>query len=264
MRSVGEILAKARKEKGYSQTELVELLSHEGIHITAKALSKWERGNNEPGLKSFFALCRLLEIQDIYGTFLEENPFETIVPFTSRAGSEETETHSILNGLNQDGKDKIAEYAQILKASKMFEPVCENVIPLERYLDIYLDSVSAGTGNFLLDSPKESYPVHDLAPDCADYGVRITGDSMEPAYYDGEIAWVQQMDSILNGETGIFCLNGCSYIKKLHDEPEGCFLVSLNKKYEPIPILETDSLKIFGKVVGKSAASDIPGFYKTK
>lgn len=260
MRSVGEILAKARKEKGYSQAELVKLLSQEGINITTKALSKWERGNNEPGLKPFFALCKILEIKDIYGTFFEENPFEAIVPFRLENKSEVDETYDILEGLNQDGKDKIVEYSQILKASRMFEPVCEKVIPIERYLDIYLDGVSAGTGNFLQESPKESYDVANLAPNCTDYGVRISGDSMEPVYHDGDIAWIEKMDSIQNGEIGIFYLNGSSYIKKLHDEPDGCFLVSLNKKYKPIPILESDSLKIFGKVVGKSSTADIPGF----
>ena len=54
--------------------------------------------------------------------------------------------------------------------------------------------------------------------------------------------------------------NGDAYIKKLHDEPDGLFLISLNKKYKPIAIQESDSFKIFGRVVGKCDASDIPGF----
>lgn len=114
--------------------------------------------------------------------------------------------------------------------------------------------------NFLTDAPKESYEVGDLAPDNVDFGVRISGDSMEPEYYNGEIAWIQQKDSICNGEVGIFYLNGDAYIKKLHDEPDGLFLISLNKKYKPIAIQESDSFKIFGRVVGKCDASDIPGF----
>ena len=83
---------------------------------------------------------------------------------------------------------------------------------------------------------------------------------MEPEYHNGEIAWIQQKDSISNGEVGIFYLNGDAYIKKLHDEPDGLFLISLNRKYKPITIQESDSFKIFGKVVGKCDASDIPGF----
>ena len=42
MRDFGEILAENRKKKGYSQSDLVKLLSQEGIQVTTKAISKWE------------------------------------------------------------------------------------------------------------------------------------------------------------------------------------------------------------------------------
>jgi len=48
------------------------------------------------------------------------------------------------------------------------------------------------------------------------------------------------------GEIGIFCLNNDVYLKKLG---RGC-LISLNSKYEPIPICAHDDLRVFGKVVG--------------
>ena len=44
MRSIGSIIAENRKKKGLSQPELAELLSQQGINITAKAISKWETG----------------------------------------------------------------------------------------------------------------------------------------------------------------------------------------------------------------------------
>lgn len=74
------------------------------------------------------------------------------------------------------------------------------------------------------------------------------------------VAWIHKKDSIVNGEIGIFYLNGNTYIKKLHDEPDGVYLISLNEKYQPIHILETDSFKIFGKVIGKCKGAEIPGF----
>ena len=43
MRSIGKIIAENRKKKGLSQPELAELLSQQGIDVTAKAISKWER-----------------------------------------------------------------------------------------------------------------------------------------------------------------------------------------------------------------------------
>lgn len=56
-------------------------------------------------------------------------------------------------------------------------------------------------------------------------------------------------------------LNGNTYIKELHDEPDGVYLISLNQKYRPIQVLESDSFKIFGKVIGKCKGAEIPGFH---
>lgn len=242
MRSIGELLAENRKKRGLSQPELVRLLEDEGIFITSKALSKWETNAREPGLHVFLTLCRILDIEDVYDAYFGENPF------------------SILNGLNEEGRDKVKDYADILKASGLFKPRRCRIIPF-RQLDIYQDCVSAETGNFLTDSLKESYDVGNLAPENADFGVRISGDSMEPEYYHGEIAWIEQMESLSNGDIGIFYLNGDAYIKKLHDDTDGLYLISLNKHYQPILIHETDSFKIFGKVVGKCDASEIPGYH---
>jgi phage repressor protein C with HTH and peptisase S24 domain len=83
---------------------------------------------------------------------------------------------------------------------------------------------------------------------------------MEPEFEDGQIAWVLQQETVANGEIGIFSLNGDAYIKKLQDDKNGIFLISLNEKYAPIEIGENDRFDIFGKVVGKSNVSDIPGY----
>ena len=98
-----------------------------------------------------------------------------------------------------------------------------------------------------------------ILPEDTTFGVRISGDSMEPEFHDGQIAWVLQQESVANGEIGIFALNGEAYIKKLQNDKEGIFLISLNEKYAPIKVSENDRLDIFGKVLGKSDASAITG-----
>lgn len=80
---------------------------------------------------------------------------------------------------------------------------------------------------------------------------------MEPEFHDGQIAWVLQQESVANGEIGIFALNGEAYIKKLQNDKDGIFLISLNEKYSPIPVGEDDRLDIFGKVLGKCNPADI-------
>ena len=66
-------------------------------------------------------------------------------------------------------------------------------------------------------------------------------------------------EGLANGEIGIFALNGEAYIKKLQNDKDGIFLISLNEKYAPIKVSENDRLDIFGKVLGKSDASAITG-----
>ena len=86
MRDFGEILAENRKKKGYSQSDLVDLLSQEGIQVTTKAISKWETNAREPALHVFLTLCQLLDIEDIYESFFGENPY------------------NIMSGLNEEGR----------------------------------------------------------------------------------------------------------------------------------------------------------------
>ena len=116
---------------------------------------------------------------------------------------------------------------------------------------------------FLVDGPKETVRIDEsILPEDTTFGVRISGDSMEPEFHDGQIAWVLQQESVANGEIGIFALNGEAYIKKLQNDTDGIFLISLNEKYAPIKVSENDRLDIFGKVLGKSDASAITGHYR--
>ena len=116
---------------------------------------------------------------------------------------------------------------------------------------------------FLVDGPKETVRIDEsILPEDTTFGVRISGDSMEPEFHDGQIAWVLQQESVANGEIGIFALNGEAYIKKLQNDKDGIFLISLNEKYAPIPVGEDDRLDIFGKVLGKCNPADIAKSYK--
>ena len=195
-------------------------------------------------MHTILTICQILDIEDIYEAFLGENPFD-----------------HVMENLNEDGKAKIIEFANLLRASRKYLPHKADIIPFENYQPIAVEPASAGTGNYIEDCVKESYNVGHLAPEKTDFGIRISGDSMEPMYHTGDVAWVHKQDSISNGEIGIFCLNGNTYIKELHDGPDGVYLVSLNKKYYPIQIFESDSLKIFGKVIGKCKGAEIPGFH---
>jgi len=115
-----------------------------------------------------------------------------------------------------------------------------------RLVRLYDIPVSAGLGNYLNDGAHEMIEVDNTVPHTADYAVRVSGDSMMPRFIDKQIIFVHEQPALDEGEIGIFCLNNDVYLKKLG---RGC-LISLNNKYEPIPVGEYDDLRVFGKVVG--------------
>ena len=116
----------------------------------------------------------------------------------------------------------------------------------KRLLHLYDLPVSAGPGNYLDQGAYEMIEVDNTVPSTADYAVRVSGDSMMPRFVDQQIIFVHEQSALEEGEIGIFYLNNEVYLKKLG---RGC-LISLNSRYEPIPIREYDDVRVFGKVVG--------------
>ncbi|HPR40176.1 MAG TPA: S24 family peptidase, partial [Oscillospiraceae bacterium] len=140
---------------------------------------------------------------------------------------------------------------RILVASGMF-PAQDNVVPFtRRSMPVYDLPASAGTGAFLDSSDYEMVQVGPEVPVNANFGVRVSGDSMEPEFHDGQIVWVQQQPTLESKDIGIFLFNGQAYIKQWQPSVKGssASLVSFNSAYQPIVIHETDELRVFGKVL---------------
>ena len=54
---IGKFIAKCRKEKNITQSELAEKLG-----VTDRSISNWENGKNMPDLSLFKPLCKELDI----------------------------------------------------------------------------------------------------------------------------------------------------------------------------------------------------------
>jgi len=123
----------------------------------------------------------------------------------------------------------------------------------KRKMKVYDLPASAGFGNYLDDDAP--YSILNLdensIPARADFGIRISGDSMEPKIQDAEIVWVKEQLQVDSGDIGIFILNGDAYCKKLdvNHSTRQVRLLSLNKKYAPIALHEYDTLRTIGKVL---------------
>lgn len=115
-------------------------------------------------------------------------------------------------------------------------------------IPLYELPVSAGVGVYLDEARAEkiSVPVGERTAD-ADYALRISGNSMEPKYHDGDLLLVEECESVEVGELGIFLLDGCGFFKVYG----GDRLLSLNPDYAPILLKDYDNVQCHGRVVGK-------------
>lgn len=232
-KTLGAIMTDLRREKGISQKELARRLRKRGMEITNQGISKWENGATQPNASQFLVLCDELGVQDISAVFMG------------------TQENGPLVGLNSEGRKKVNEYADILRASGMFAPAAD-VTPIGRLrtLPLYSIAVSAGTGQFLDSSDYELVEVGSDVPLTANFGVRIAGDSMEPDFHDGQVVWVHQQQTLQHGEIGVFLYDDNAYMKRLRDRVGGVRLQSINLNYPDIVVSDPSLFRILGKVVG--------------
>lgn len=155
-----------------------------------------------------------------------------------------------MSELNDEGQTKVLDYIKLLKQSGLYKRQVAEVIPFTRSIKLFHVPASAGTGEFLDSDDYAEITVGKEVPLNADFGIRINGDSMEPQFVNGQVVWVEQTQNVSSGDIGIFFLDGNAYCKKLQITEHGTYLVSLNPKYEPIPVTETAAFRAFGKVVG--------------
>jgi len=229
--SYGAILAMLRKEKGLTQPQVAEYINRFSDKLYSfKMVSHWEKGVSLPPVEQFLLLCELYSVKDIQMAFR----------------GVDTEYRN-LTKLNALGKSRVEEYISVLSGNPLFSESESAVMELpKRYIRLYDVPVAAGAGTFLDSDAYVEIAVDETVPENADFAVKVSGDSMEPRFIDGQISFIKEQQTLEVGEIGIFEFNGDSYVKKLgHGE-----FISLNPHYKPIKIREFDSLHVFGKVVG--------------
>ena len=234
---LGRRIGERRRSAGLSLAELSRALERYGVSIGEKGLSKWETGQTVPNAYQFMAVCGALGWKDPFGDY---DP-----------------------ALNDVGLRRLRDYKEDLIASGRYTPHRA----MMEYIDmpVYELPVSAGAGVFLDGEVRESlrFP-RSSVPAGAEFGLRVSGDSMEPVYQDGQIVWVQPYDRLRLGEVGIFIYDGEGYIKAYGErEPEdpAAFtdsygtvrrqpvLISYNEKYAPRPVRPDAGFRIVGRVL---------------
>lgn len=96
--------------------------------------------------------------------------------------------------------------------------------------------------------------------------VPVDGDSMEPLYQDGQLAWIQKTMDLNVGDVGLFVVDGHGYIKTYDEKEPGedvfedyldsdgvlhpqIVLISQNQEYMPKVITPNMSFSVIGRVL---------------
>lgn len=243
-----ERLKQARIKRGYTQQQIADEMG-----ITNSTYCGYETGKRQPDVAKIKQLANILNVSgdELLGTEFKSDKIDL--------SSSEQAHITKYRQLNADGQNKVDEYTTDLVDSGKYA-VSEQQNVNIRYTDIpvYNELAAAGIGNYLQDSTYEmmSFPL-DSIPDSAEFGVRISGDSMEPTIKNGCIVWIKPQMSIENGEIGIFVINNDAFCKRLHIDydKEIVELISDNPDYRPIVVTKNDNLFTMGKVLGASAKS---------
>lgn len=150
--------------------------------------------------------------------------------------------------LDQHGKKAVRGIADIELARREDTSTVEQKVIELFPIRKYLQSASAGYGNFNDDASYEMIDLIKRPPVGASFIIAVNGDSMEPTYKDGDLLFVRAQETIQIGEIGLFVQAGHLYIKEAGRD--GLISHNNNGKYPVIHAEEDSPIITEGRVLG--------------
>ncbi|HEW3869637.1 TPA: helix-turn-helix domain-containing protein [Streptococcus pneumoniae] len=240
---IGNQIKTFRKSAGFTQDELAKRLN-----TTKQTISRYEKGDRKANQDMLFELC------DIFGVSIDDFfPSQNETLQSPPASS----IQAIYDQLEPNGQRKVITYAEKLRDEQekqrktKINEVSEEVLNLYR-VEIVSETAAACGFNYGFgydDTDRENIEV-DEQPPRHDIATKVSGDSMQPDYQDGDILYlVDKGLTTYNGDLAVIAYGDRSYFKKIYTENGRLRLVSLNDKYEDIildfPPAEDTHIKIF-------------------
>ncbi|MDG8409042.1 MULTISPECIES: S24 family peptidase [Streptococcus] len=212
----------------------------------------WLKGITYPRIGKIELLANYFNINK---SDLIENKISTAQPSDSLL-EEITNTARKLNTENK--KIVLRTSEDLLKEQKNEEEAKINevseVISLYQ-VEVVSETAAASGFNYGFgydDTDRETIEV-DEQPPRHDIATKVSGDSMQPDYQDGDILYlVDKGLTTYNGDLAVIAYGDRSYFKKIYTENGRLRLVSLNDKYEDIildfPPAEDTHIKIYAVI----------------
>lgn len=248
---IGNQIKVFRKSTGLTQDELAQKLN-----TTKQTISRYEKGDRKANQDMLFSLC------DIFGVSIDDFFPSTNENSTTPTASSDLLTQQINDKLVQltpeNKKIVLRTSEDLLKEQKNEEETKINevseVISLYQ-VEVVSETAAACGFNYGFgydDTDRETIEV-DEQPPRYDIATKVSGDSMQPDYQDGDILYlVDKGLTTYNGDLAVIAYGDRSYFKKIYTENGRLRLVSLNDKYEDIildfPPAEDTHIKIYAVV----------------
>ena len=242
---IGNQIKTFRKSAGFTQDELAKRLN-----TTKQTISRYEKGDRKANQDMLFELCDIfgVSIDDFFPSQNEALQSPTTSPIQSiydqlvppRQGKVLTYAERQLNEQKNEEETKINEVSEVVSLYQV-EVVSETAAACGFNYGFGYDD----TDREIIEVDEQP-PRHDIA-------TKVSGDSMQPDYQDGDILYlVDKGLTTYNGDLAVIAYGDRSYFKKIYTENGRLRLVSLNDKYEDIildfPPAEDTHIKIFAVV----------------
>lgn len=247
---IGNQIKVFRKSTGLTQDELAQKLN-----TTKQTISRYEKGDRKANQDMLFSLC------DIFGVSIDDFFPSTNENSTTPTASSDLLTQQIMDTVVQltpDNKKIVLRTSEeLLERQNEEETKINEVSEVISLYQVEVVSETAAACGFNYgfgydDTDRETIEV-DEQPPRHDIATKVSGDSMQPDYQDGDILYLADKGlTTYNGDLAVIAYGDRSYFKKIYTENGRLRLVSLNDKYEDIildfPPAEDTHIKIYAVV----------------
>lgn len=252
MQIIAENITHFRKQRGITQKELAK-----EVGISASTMTDYMKLRSAPSFGVIQKLADYFGVRksDIDTTFKEESTDS--LPNTPDFLTQQI-TDNVVQLSVENKKIVLRTSEDLLKEQKNEEEAKINevseVISLYQ-VEVVSETAAACGFNYGFgydDTDRETIEV-DEQPPRHDIATKVSGDSMQPDYQDGDILYlVDKGLTTYNGDLAVIAYGDRSYFKKIYTENGRLRLVSLNDKYEDIildfPPAEDTHIKIYAVV----------------
>ncbi len=229
----GAVLKEYRMKNKFSQAKLAELMK-----VSRNTIINWETDRARPEVEAIRKLCTMLNIPlyELFGLTdvikLSSEDQGLLRKYRELSPSGQHIVNQLIDTVAKEERNKNSEY------------LINNCILLEAPAT----PAAAGAGCEFCDTPSDYIFVKKNGyNEASDAVIRVSGASMEPLFYDGDLVYVTYTKKAHDGDIVICSTADGAVIKQLI----GNKLYSLNKALPYGQKHEDDHVGIVGRVLGK-------------